>query len=237
MILRAAAHDKGNDNGGYAETASHLTRVAPRTSARESLSRASRHPEERRRYRCHSPRVAPLNQASGGRWGIAHVVWCRSWVGRSTWLMVRDRFETFVQAVRPRLTRALVATYGLDRGQEALAEALAYAWEHFEELTEMENPGGYLYRVGSSRTRRRRAHGTGFPAPEALGLPSVEPKLAVALAALTDRQRVCVALVHGYGWTHQETAEFLGLSRSSVQNHVERGLERLRRTIGVYHDA
>ena len=139
--------------------------------------------------------------------------------------------------VRPRLARAFLASYGLERGQEALAEALAYAWEHFDELIAMQNPGGYLYRVGGSRTRRRRRSGTGFPAPESLGLPSVEPKLAIALAALTDRQRVCVALVHGYGWSHRETAEFLGLSRSSVQNHVERGLERLRRTIGVYHDA
>ncbi len=149
--------------------------------------------------------------------------------------MDQGRFEAFLETVRPRLGRAFVAGYGLERGQEALAEALAYAWEHFDELAAMENPAGYLYRVGGSRTRRRR-YPTGLPAPEALGLPSVEPKLAIALADLTDRQRVCVALVHGYGWSHRETAELLGLSRSSVQNHVERGLERLRQTIGVYHD-
>jgi DNA-directed RNA polymerase specialized sigma24 family protein len=151
--------------------------------------------------------------------------------------MTGDRFEMFVDQVRPRLARAFAAAYGPDRGQEALAEAMAYAWEHFAELEQMANPAGYLYRVGTSRSRWRRRSPVGFPTPEELGLPTVEPKLAGALASLPDRQRVCVALVHGYGWTHQETADLLGLSRSSVQNHVERGLDRLRRAIGVYDDA
>lgn len=147
------------------------------------------------------------------------------------------RFETFVAGVRPRLARAFVAAYGLDRGQDALAESMAFAWEHFGELEVMANPAGYLYRVGASRSRSGRRQGPAFPAPDALGLPMIEPELPRALASLTDRQRVCVALVHAYGWTHQETADLLGLSRSSVQNHVERGLARLRRAIGAYDDA
>ena len=147
------------------------------------------------------------------------------------------RFETFVATVRPRLARAFVAAYGLDRGQDALAESMAYAWEHFGELEVMVNPVGYLYRVGASRSRSGRRQGRMFPAPDALGLPMIEPELPRALAELTDRQRVCVALVYAYGWTHQETADLLGLSRSSVQNHVERGLARLRRAIGAYDDA
>jgi DNA-directed RNA polymerase specialized sigma24 family protein len=37
-----------------------------------------------------------------------------------------------------------------------------------------------------------------------------------------------VVLVHGYSYTHAEVADLLGLSRSSIQNHVERGLAKLR---------
>lgn len=48
---------------------------------------------------------------------------------------------------------------------------------------------------------------------------------------------MCVVLVHGFQWTHQEVADLLDLSRSSVQNHVERGIESLRRAMGVSHDA
>lgn len=64
-------------------------------------------------------------------------------------------FEEWVVDVRPRLARAFSAAYGLERGQEALAEAMAWAWEHADDLATMQNPAGYLYRVGQSRTRSR----------------------------------------------------------------------------------
>jgi DNA-directed RNA polymerase specialized sigma24 family protein len=163
--------------------------------------------------------------------------------GAGSWLygggdgdLMGTTFESFAAEVRPRLARAFVAAYGLDRGQDALAEAMAYAWERFASVSSMENPAGYLYRVGQSRSRRR-ARPRSFPPPREVGLPDVEPGLPGALGALSERQRVCVTLVHAYDWTHQEVAELLGLSRSSVQNHVERGLENLRRAIGVVSDA
>lgn len=144
-------------------------------------------------------------------------------------------FSQFVADAEVRLSRAFVAAYGPDRGQEALAEALAYAWEHFEELRLMDNPTGYLYRVGQSRTRPRKQP-VMFPAPGRNGVPDVEPRLPAALTALTERQRVCVVLVHGYEWTHQEVADLLGVSRSSVQNHLERGLASLRGVVGSLDD-
>jgi DNA-directed RNA polymerase specialized sigma24 family protein len=144
-------------------------------------------------------------------------------------------FDALVAHVRPRLSRAFVAAYGVERGQEALAEALAYAWEHFEELQTMANPAGYLYRVGQSRTRSRRRP-VMFPPTRTGGVPDVEPALPAALLALTERQRACVVLVYVYEWTHQEVADLLGLSRSSVQNHVERGLLRLRGAMGLTAD-
>ena len=41
-----------------------------------------------------------------------------------------EAFETFFAETEPRLRRALVAAYGPERGRDAAAEALAYAWEH-----------------------------------------------------------------------------------------------------------
>ena len=144
-------------------------------------------------------------------------------------------FEEFVDDARIRLARAFTAAYGPDRGQDALAEAMAYAWAHFDELRAMENPVGYLYRVGQSRTRPRKRAPL-FPAPTARGLPDVEPGLADALTSLTEQQRVCVVLVHAYEWTYQEVADLLEVSRSTVQNHLERGLARLRKVIGDVDD-
>jgi RNA polymerase sigma factor (sigma-70 family) len=60
--------------------------------------------------------------------------------------------------------------------------------------------------------------------------------LPAALSGLTERQRVCVVLVFAYEWTHQEVADLLGVARSSVQSHVERGLLHLRNEIGVPSD-
>lgn len=152
-------------------------------------------------------------------------------VGGSTWVM-GDDFERLVEEVRPRLIRAFSAAYGLGRGEEALAESMAYAWEHRQELTGMANPAGYLFRVGQSRSRSRRAPVT-LPHPAELGLPHIEPGLAPALAELSERQRACIALVVAHHWTHQEVAELLGISKGSVQTHVDRALAHLRTRLGV----
>src|SRR4051794_12853309 len=72
-----------------------------------------------------------------------------------------DGFCEFVGAVEPRLRRALVAAYGSDAGREAAADALAWAWQHWDRVRAMDNPGGYLWRVGQTavrRTTRRQQH-------------------------------------------------------------------------------
>ena len=67
--------------------------------------------------------------------------------------------------------------------------------------------------------------------------PMVEPGLGEALGRLTDRQRAAVVLVHGYGWTMREVAELNGSKVTSVQNHLERGLSKLRRALEVHDHA
>ncbi len=135
-------------------------------------------------------------------------------------------FERFAELATTKLRRAYIAAYGTDRAAEATAEAMAWAWEHRDRLDTMENPVGYLYRVGQSRTRSRRR--PTLPAPTALGVPDVEPRLIEELAALPERQRVAVWLVHACEWTHREVGEALGISTSAVSTHVARGTERLR---------
>ena len=138
----------------------------------------------------------------------------------------QDNFRGFVDRVEPRLRRALVAAYGSERGRDAAAEALAYAWEHWDRVTAADNPVGLLYRVGQSRTRPRMARVT-FERPEH---PETwcEPGLPAALARLTESQRTAVVLVHGFDWTLREVAECTGVKVTTVQNHLERGLTKLK---------
>jgi len=144
-------------------------------------------------------------------------------------------FEAFVLATEPPLRRALVAAYGYEDGREAAAEALAYAWEHWARVSQMPNAAGYLFRVARSSAARGRRWRR--PAP-LLTLPpgsehSFEPGLPAALASLPERQRVAVVLVHGFGYTLREVAGLTGVKITTVQNHVERGLRRLRDRLGV----
>jgi DNA-directed RNA polymerase specialized sigma24 family protein len=145
-----------------------------------------------------------------------------------------EAFESFVRDVEPRLRRALVARYGADRGREATAEALGWAWAHWRRVESMANPVGYLYRIGQSRTRHRRV---GYSEQQASSpMPWIEPALDTALRDLTEQQRVCVVLVHGFGWTATEVAELLRIKSTTVQTHIERALARLRGSLEALHD-
>ena len=143
-------------------------------------------------------------------------------------------FDAFFFVAEPKLRAALVAAYGRELGRDATAVALQHAWEHRDRVLGMENPVGFLYRVGrrwaarEARRARRQFDLARPPEPA----PGFEPALHDALARLPLRQRQVVVLVSGYGLTHAETAEVLGIARSSVQNHVERGLRRLRHELG-----
>lgn len=145
-------------------------------------------------------------------------------------------FTEFMGDVEPRLRHALSAAFGGEAGQEATAEALAYGWEHWDRVREMDNPAGYLWGVGRNHARRMRPRRVVFPEAPTDTTPWIEPGLAPALARLSERQRVAVMLIHGLGWTYGEVAGLLGVSKGTVQTQSERGLARLRRRIGVGDD-
>lgn len=146
---------------------------------------------------------------------------------------VDDRldFEAFVEHAERRLRMALTAVYGQEAGRDATAEALAYAWEHWDRISAMQNPVGYLYRVGRT-SQRRRMEPRWMDVPITV-MPDVEPGLPKAIAGLSDKQRLAVVLVHAYGWARGEVAAMTGMSVSSVDTHLARGLAKLRSSLGV----
>jgi len=152
-------------------------------------------------------------------------------------------FREFVAIVEPKLRRALVAAYGADVGRDATADALAWAWQHWDRVQEMTNPAGYLWRVGQTsvrRSSRRRVHevvdGREFDLElidDRRGERQVEPALAGALDALSPQQRAAVVLVHGHGYSLSEAGDALGCSTSTIRNHVARALRRLHAALEV----
>ncbi len=148
----------------------------------------------------------------------------------------RNEFLSFAREVEPRLRIALVAAHGPQRGLEAAADALAFAWEHWDRVAGTRNPAGYLYRVAQRRVWRTRRDVPLMREVPVQDSHWVEPGLDGALDHLSRMQRTVVVLIDGFDWTHQEVAELLGVQRSTVQKHRERGLARLRRDLGVVVD-
>lgn len=143
-------------------------------------------------------------------------------------------FAPFVSASERALRQSLTAALGGELGRDATAEALAYGWEHWDRVGDMENPAGYLYRVGLNwgrKSAKRKA--VVFPATVVEEADWVEPGLPDALARLSEKQRVVVYLVHGLDWSLSEVAELLEVSKGTVQKHMERGMSRLRRHLKV----
>lgn len=145
-------------------------------------------------------------------------------------------FEAFVDTGGARLRRAFIAAYGPEVGAEATSDALAYAWENWERVSEMDNTAGYLYRVGQSKARRYRRRPSRLPEAEAAAQPWVEPGLPAAMERLSPRQRQAILLCHGYGWTLAEVGELLDVGPSTVQRHIDRGMKKLRSHLGVTDD-
>jgi DNA-directed RNA polymerase specialized sigma24 family protein len=153
-------------------------------------------------------------------------------MGYQGWMTsTEEDFEVFATRVRPQLTRALTGHLPHADVGDAVAEALAYAWEHRTRVLAMERPAGYLYRVAQSRSRRRRQGLLPWTADDTV--PHVEPGLTAALASLSPNQGEAVWLVHGAGMSQVEAAEAMGISPSTIANHLQRGMARLREHLGV----
>lgn len=148
-------------------------------------------------------------------------------------LTTEQAFTGFVHETEPRLSFALAAAYGPEVGADVTAEALEWAWEHWDEVREMSNAAGYLYRVGQSRARWYHRSPVLFPKVYPSGDLDLAIGLPEVLATLTKNQRVCVVLIHAFGFSEREVADMLGISRRSVRTHAERGLKRLRSVLEV----
>lgn len=154
-------------------------------------------------------------------------------------MMSTERFRAFFADAEPVVRRALVSRFGSELGREATAEGFAVAWRSWDRVSEMENRAGYVYRTGERWAGRQQSRSHSIELPRSVAVEDEYPdhELAVALSTLSPRQRQAVVLVEGFGLTHREAAELLGCAKSSIQNHVERGMARLRTNLEVNDNA
>ena len=145
-------------------------------------------------------------------------------------------FDVFIADASVRLRRAFVARYGVDLGIEACSESVTWAYANQARLMAMANPVGYLYRVGQTAVRAqvRWKRAPLFPAEATdRDLPLPDDGLHVALTKLTRDQRCAVMLVHAHGYRYAEAAALLDIPVSTLKNHLNRGLARLRQLLEI----
>lgn len=152
----------------------------------------------------------------------------------------KARFERFCVEEHAAMANALGWALGNhDLGREATDEAFARAYERWTSVSTMDNPAGWVYRVGLNWGRRRiwrrnkerqllesidlddqivaAGHGVG-----------IDHDLANALATLPLKFRAVIVLRHLLGYSERDTAEALGISAGTAKSRMSRGLLRLR---------
>jgi DNA-directed RNA polymerase specialized sigma24 family protein len=192
-----------------------------------------------------------LNQRAANEWAIGNEVTDVTAANDSSRSATpstanEQRFAEFVLSSRDQLLRALRTHLSPEYALEALADAYAYCWKRWPEIETLNNKIGYTYRIaersGTRAEMRDRKHASDF---QLSANPNAEPvwfdhyqsddTTIAILRDLPTRQRACVLLIHGYGWTYKQTAEVLDLPLTTVTNEATRGLQRLRANSSLAH--
>ena len=147
-----------------------------------------------------------------------------------------DSFETFYRAQADRVYRSLaLALADPHLAREALDEAMTRAYARWRHVASLDNPGGWVFRVGlnwaTSRWRKLRRE---RPLPPELGSSGrgqpdaglIAAQVAMSRLALDHRTViVCRVLLD---LSTAETAAVLGIAEGTVKSRLARGLSALR---------
>jgi RNA polymerase sigma-70 factor (ECF subfamily) len=134
-------------------------------------------------------------------------------------------FSDFYRQARSDVARALSLALGdAELAAEATDEAMTRAYERWRTVSTLDNPGGWVYRVGLnwSLSVLRRSAQPLYSLDRADLPPMADPDIHRALAELDVKHRSVVVCRHLLGWTVDETAAALGLRVGTVKSRLHR---------------
>ena len=124
------------------------------------------------------------------------------------------------------LRTACLVTGDTHLGEDLLQTALAKAYGSWAKVREVEHPVAYVRRLTNTERPLERFPDSGSGDHQAAHADTDEMRRA--LLRLSPRVRTAVVLRYFEDLTEAETAHVMGCSRSTVNNHVTRGLAALR---------
>lgn len=149
-------------------------------------------------------------------------------------LVAVESFEGFYRRAWHEVHRAVAVGVGnVDLANEAVDEAMVRAYERWGEVSGLENPEGWVYRVAMNWARswlRRLRHRSNLELPE-IGVDDpdvVDPRVMSAVHRLTYRHREVVVARYVLGMSEAEMADALGVPKGTVKSRLHRALEVLK---------
>lgn len=159
-------------------------------------------------------------------------------------------FRLYFEPLRSNAFKLLKSAFW---AEEIIQEVFLHLWIHRDQLTEVEAPASYLYKITAYRClnrMRRQAleikmqyfvkkvlHGTSDSRQEnSYDLKRVEMLIAEAVAQLPEQQRRIFLLQQEEELNYQEIAARLGISKNTVRNHMVRTLRSIRHNLKQQKD-
>ncbi len=149
-------------------------------------------------------------------------------------------FEDFYRAEWASIRRA-VGFVVSDRevARECVDEAMTRAYERWHQVSVMDRPAGWVYRVAinvaRNRGRRSKVERDKQPPPPLAAVPGADavadPAIAAAIARLPLDQRSVVVLRFYLDWSTEEVAEAIGVAPGTVKSRLHRALRRLESSL------
>ena len=146
-------------------------------------------------------------------------------------------FDSFFEEEHERLYKALYFVTGNRQdAEELMQDAFLKLWERWDSIDELEDPTGYLFRIGLNafRMRRRRTLMSVrklVPLPEARDPFSdvdMRTDVRAMLLVLSPRQRAALLLVDLLGYPSEQAARIMHVAPSTVRALATKGRQALR---------
>lgn len=149
-------------------------------------------------------------------------------------------FDAFYREARPSVGRALALTLrDVDLATDSLDEAMVRAYQRWDRVGRLDNPAGWVYRVGlnHARSRLRRLLRRVPPPAEATEFTVADPAIERALAELSVDHRAVVVCRLLLGWSESQTADALAIRPGTVKSRLSRASKQLEHRLHHLRDA
>lgn len=147
----------------------------------------------------------------------------------------RRSFSDFYAATRDNVGRALAVTLrDGDLAADAVDEAMVRAYQRWDAVSAMDNPAGWVYRVGLNYARSRIRRLTRYFTDDRQGIvsaPFVEPAIMRALGELSVDHRSVVVCRLLLGWSESDTAAALRIRPGTAKSRLHRALALLEQKL------